>query len=187
MDKLGINIVGPVDSLTRLYNVGNGFRGMTGVISMDAASALYLLFTADRAYDVTVGGDLVVTREATENGVTPFNVDWSEASLRRARKSGTVTITNPDAPDEVSSFTVNFGAPFVNVDFGNVAEVCVRAVVTMDTDISKFDREIAAVLKGADSRRSRQARELVGAPASHRDYETFGGEDLASLRRNILT
>lgn len=183
MDKLGINIVGPSDHLTRLYNVGKGFCGITGYISMAAASSLYLLFTADRRYEVTVDGALVVTPEPTENGVTPFNVDWSESSRRRARKSGTLTITNPDVPGEVSTFQVTSGEPGVMLSFGKDSGVNSRVVLDMNTDVGKLDREMRALLEsGADIERERSGRTFFP-----NGFETYGGDDLASLRRNILT
>ena len=195
MDKLGINILGPVDSMTRLYTVGKGFCGMSGVISMTYEAALYLLFTADRDYDVTVGGDLVVTREPKENGVTPFNVDWSEASLANPKRCGTITIINSDAPDEVSTFEVISGVPYVAVDFGGIIELAMRTIVEMDTDLGELDRSVRAMLEGGGkgargkSRLADRQRELVGA-GSMRDTgwgdHPFGDFDPAAARRNIL-
>lgn len=196
MDKLGINILGPVDSMTRLYTVGKGFHGMTGVISMTVEASLYLLFTSDRNYDVTVSGDIMVTREPKENGVTPFNVDWTQASLSNPKRSGTITVINPDAPDEVSTFEVISGAPYVAVKFGDIVELAMRIIVEMDTDLGKLDRSVRAMLEGGKgddargkSRLSDRQHELVGA-GDARDNgwgdEPFGGFDAASMRRNIL-
>ncbi len=150
MEKIGINIVGlgtvASDHSSRLYNVGEGFRNVTGKIVCTPADSIYLLVTSDRAYEVTVEGDLVLAKDATENGVTPFDVDWNEAVKASGNGKGKITIVNPDAPSDVSTFEVSIGeTASVEATFNDV-DACYACVNLEGADVSVVDPAIKAVL-----------------------------------------
>ena len=221
LDKLGIGIVGVVDCGTRLYNLGAGFAGMVGSIGFGKDDSMYLGFTAERAYVVTVEGDLVLSTETADaghkvDGVYGFDVDWSDAAKARGFGVGTLFITNPDAPKNISMFTVRMdAAQSVSVKFDSETGANARAVLTDTTDIGKLDRSMARALAGeqpeVDSSALRRALAETGdanvawadfgtrrrgaVPESVRRYvaehglysDDAGNADLGRLRRQMLT
>src|SRR5690242_3251971 len=156
-DKLAINAVGAADHTTRLYIRGEGFRAITGEIGMTPGDCMYLGFIADRAYTVAVEGDLVLSTETADSrpdqiaDVYGFDIDWSEKAKQRGVGSGKIAITNPNAPGEVSVFTVRMAATqSVSVKFTKDTGTNVRVVLGADSDLSKVEREIGLLLRGPD-------------------------------------
>ncbi len=121
MEKIAINIVGvghsSDDVSTQLLNFSGGFRAVTGKIVSRDADSLYLGITSDRAYIVTVEGDLSLSTETSDcfdskiAGVTGFDIDWTLTAKQFGNGSGKIIVTNPDAPSEVSTFEVFMGEP----------------------------------------------------------------------------
>ena len=159
MEKISVNVVGngsSNDHSTRLYCIGNGFRGVIGKVTCTIADCLYLGFTAERKYVVTVEGDLVISTETSDgfetktDGVYGFDIDWSQTAKANGTGSGKIVVTNPDAPSEVSSFEVVIAeSPTVRVVFpfgaGNYARVNLR-----DADISVVDPAVQKLLSAND-------------------------------------
>jgi hypothetical protein len=128
MEKIAINIVGvgpsSDDVSTQILNFSGGFRAVTGKIVSRDADSLYLGITSDRAYIVTVEGDLSLSTETSDSfdckiaGVTGFDIDWTLTAKQFGNGSGKIIVTNPDTPSEVSTFEVFMGEPrSVVVDF----------------------------------------------------------------------
>lgn len=156
MEKIGINIVGlgaeSEDHSSRLYNVGEGFRNVTGTVVARATDSIYLGFTATRKYEVKVEGDIVISTETSDDmqpmdGVYGFDIDWSASAKDSVFRKGVITIVNPDAPDQVSTFTVLLGdATSVEAVF-NDADACYACVNLEGADVSVVDPAIKAVLE----------------------------------------
>lgn len=214
IDKLGINLVGAIEHSTRLYNRGEGFRAITGSIACTPGDCMYLGFIADRAYTVAVEGDLVLSTETADSrpdqmaGVYGFDVDWSENAKQRGCGTGKITITNPDAPGEVSVFTVRMAATqSVVVKFAKDTGTNVRVVLGADSDLSKLEREVGLLLRGPDIKpgevRINATAEPMDRAAVRRALERgssrpsgfipqdvsdhWSGADVSQLRRNILS
>lgn len=151
MDKIGLNIVGlAADSMPRslrLFNRGSGFAGALGVMDLGPEESLYVLVTADRDYRFAVDGDLVMTAEAGENGVTPFDFDWSTEAKARGEGRATITVVNPDVPEKPSSIRIEMGgdrraAVAFQPDTGN--NVCI--IIEDDSDVSIIDPAVKRAL-----------------------------------------
>lgn len=157
MEKIGINLVsgvaGDADYGLHLYNVGNGFVGITGKVVSRTLDSMYLGFSSERVYQITVEGDLVLSTETNDSfvhktdGVYGFDIDWSSAAKNFGNGSGKIIVTNPDSPSNVSVFEVFMGdRPSVVVEFkpntGNNGTVIVRE----DLDASSVDPVMKMVL-----------------------------------------
>lgn len=156
MEKIGINIVGlgaeSEDHSSRLYNVGEGFRNVTGTVVARATDSIYLGFTAERIYRVVVTGDLVLSTETNDDlqamaGVYGFDIDWSESAKNSVSGKGIITIVNPDAPDQVSTFEVLLGDVASVAAVFNDADACYACVNLEGADISVVDPAMKAVLE----------------------------------------
>lgn len=162
MDKIAINLVGGVagdaDYGLRLYNVGNGFVGVTGKVVSRTLDSMYLGFTSQRAYTVAVEGDLVLSTETNDSfvektdGVYGFDIDWSGAAKNFGNGTGKIIVTNPDSPSDVSVFEVFMGdLPSAVVEFkpntGNNGTVVIRE----DVDVSNVDPVMKKVLSAPNS------------------------------------
>lgn len=200
IDKLGINIVGAVDHSTRLYNRGEGFRAMTGTIGFAAGECMYLGFTAERAYTVAVEGDLVLSTETSDSrtkldGVFGFDVDWSEKAKARGFGTGKISITNPNAPGEVSVFHVRMEEmQSVVVKFAKDTGTNVRVVLGADCELGQIDRNVMATAFGASQPDSSAVRrKLASRPARPSGFipqdvsDRWAGADVEQLRRNIFS
>ena len=157
MEKIAINLVGgaagDADYGLRLYNVGNGFLGVTGKIVSRVTDSMFLSCTAERRYTIAVEGDLVLSTETDDSfadkteGVYGFDVDWSETARNFGNGTGKIIVTNPDSPSDVSVFEVFMGdTPSAVAHFdkrtGNNASVVIRD----DVDVSVVDPAVKKVL-----------------------------------------
>lgn len=157
MEKIGINLLsgvaGDADYGLHLYNVGNGFVGITGKVVSRTLDSMYLGFSSERAYQITVEGDLVLSTETNDSfvhktdGVYGFDIDWSDAAKNFGNGSGKIIVTNPDSPSDASVFEVFMGdTPSVVVEFkpntGNNGTVVVR----QDLEVSAVDPLMKRVL-----------------------------------------
>lgn len=157
MEKIAINLVGgaagDADYGLRLYNVGNGFVGVTGKVVSRLGDSMFINFTAERRYTIAVEGDLVLSTETDDSfahkteGVYGFDVDWSETARKFGNGTGKIFVTNPDSPSNVSVFEVFMGdTPSAVVEFkpntGNNGTVVVRG----DIDLSAVDPVMKSVL-----------------------------------------
>ncbi len=155
IDKLGINIVGAVDHTTRLYNRGEGFRGMSGTISCAADAGMYLGFIADCDYVLSVKGDLVRSTETNDSrpsrdgGVYGFDVDWNDTAKARGFGTGKIIVTNPDHPDEVSVFVVTMEeTPGCTVSFADNGDKNVALRAHDKTNLTVLEKLARALLDG---------------------------------------
>lgn len=154
MEKIGINLVsgvaGDADYGLHIYHVGNGFVGITGKVVSRTLDSMYLGFSSERAYQITVEGDLVLSTETNDSyvdktdGIYGFDIEWSDAAKNFGNGSGKIIMTNPDSPNDVSVFEVFMGdTPSAVVEFkpntGNNGTVIVRE----DLDLSA----VGAVMK----------------------------------------
>lgn len=156
MEKIGINIVGlgaeSEDHSSRLYNIGAGFRNVTGRIVARPNDSIYLGFTASRTYDVKVSGDLVISTETNDDtqpiaGVYGFDIDWSESVRDSVLRKGVITIVNPDAPDAISTIEVLLGDEVVVDVVFNDTDACYACVNLEGADISVVDPAMKALLE----------------------------------------
>ncbi|MGD9681931.1 MAG: hypothetical protein AB7W16_12170 [Candidatus Obscuribacterales bacterium] len=151
MDKIGLNMVGlAVNSMPRslrIYNHGGGFVGAQGVMNLGAEDSLYALVTALRDYRFTVDGDLVMTAEPGENGVTPFDFNWSAEAKARGEGRATITIVNPDVPEKPSRIRVEMSSvTLAAVEFQSDTGNNVCLYIDDDSDVSIIDPAVKRAL-----------------------------------------
>lgn len=157
MDKIAINLVGgaagDADYGLRLYNVGNGFVGVTGKVVSRLGDSMFINFTAERRYTIAVEGDLVLSTETDDSfahkteGVYGFDVDWSETARNFGNGTGKIFVTNPDSPNDVSVFEVFMGVtPSAAVEFKPNTGKNGTVVVRGDIDLSAVDPVMKNVL-----------------------------------------
>lgn len=155
IDKFSINIVGAVDHTTRLYNRGEGFRGMSGTVSCAADAGMYVGFIADRDYVLSVEGDLVQSTETNDSrpsrfgGVYGFDVDWSDTAKARGLGSGKIVIVNPAHPDDVSVVAVTMEeTPGCTVTFADNSGKNVALRAHDKTNLTALEKLARALLDG---------------------------------------
>lgn len=157
MEKIAINLVsgaaGDAGFGLRLYNVGNGFIGVTGKVVSRVADSMFINFTAERRYTIAVEGDLVLSTETDDffgdklEGTYGFDIDWSEAARNFGNGTGKIIVTNPESASEVSVFEVFMGDTQSAVaefkpNTGNNGTVVIR----QDVDVSDIDPVMKKVL-----------------------------------------
>ena len=110
MDKLRLSLMGP--DFARLYSGKSGFNGGRENISFPSNRPLLLMFVAQRQYQVTIEGDatIVLDDEMDERYGRLFSVNWADSAKRNAAGTATLTIVNPDMPEQPFVFALSLGA-----------------------------------------------------------------------------
>jgi hypothetical protein len=118
MDKLRLSTLGP--DFAKLYSGRRGFFGCREAIAFPSNRPLVLVFLAQRQYQVHVDGQATLTvvdeEDAREIANEPdaehlrmFSINWTAAAKRTGEGAATVTLTNPDLPDQPFVFALTLG------------------------------------------------------------------------------
>jgi hypothetical protein len=144
MDKLRLSTLGP--DFAKLYSGRRGFFGCREAIAFPSNRPLVLVFLAERHYEVRVDGQATLTvvdeEDAREIAQEPdakhlrmFSVNWTAAAKGTGEGSATMTLTNPDLPDQPFVFALTLGqfayAPATCVATAQTAPAATETVASL--------------------------------------------------------